>query len=118
MSTLRATPRSPSNSPDPRWIEVNEAARLMGCHRFTAVRRLRPYIVKKVRGGRIRNFVMASRLTLGAMREGNPGEISPEIQELRGQIREVERAQKNLASAQVKLARAVAKIAHSVGVRL
>lgn len=78
--------------PGTTWILVTQAAQLMGCAPFTAFRRLRPHIAKKLCDGRIRNCVLLSRVREAAVTVAEePGETPADIREIRAQIKNLER---------------------------
>lgn len=104
--------RKPYATPGATWVSLVKAADLMGCDRTTAYRRLKPHLVKRLHAGRRQNCVLLSRVRHVAIPVAEEQhQTSPDIREMRAQIRALERAQ-------IKLARAIGKVAQTVGVTL
>jgi len=86
------------------WITLVEAAQLMGVVRTTAYRRLRPYLRKKMHGGRVQNVVLLSRVRQHLVGHAEdidhmPTEIEETFHEFRKRMEAIERAQRVLAGA-------------------
>lgn len=95
-----------------KLILVVDAARLLGVHRTTITRSLRQHIVKKLHGGRHRDYVALDRVRhMASMVADEPASVSADIREIREQISALEKAQ-------IRLARGLGKLAHVTGVRV
>ncbi|HWA29133.1 MAG TPA: hypothetical protein VG734_26015 [Lacunisphaera sp.] len=111
--------RKPYAKPGTTLILLTDAAQLMGCSKWTARRRLREHVIKKLHRGRFRDWVLLERVRrLGTLSVDEPGVMSADMRELKAQIRTLQRAHDSLSRGQIKVARAMAKLAHHVGVRL
>ena len=98
--------------PGTTWIPIADAAALMGCHRTTAYRQLREYVVKRLHNGKRKDCVLLSRIRQAAISAvEDPSQTPPDIREIRAQIATLRQGQR-------RLAKAIGALSRHLGVRV